>query len=849
MHLYIEKGKQKKLLTVELVDGYIPSVVGYSEARQTRLSDSLEPASWFKVMVVASISIDCEKYVIHWTVNSSDSSDVKEYLMFNAEDQSCYDFDDDLDELYQLASFLVRTNPMSILNDRERNDLVEQYEKSIFRLLHCYILDKVALHPEDISQLERAYEIQKQSILQLEDSILMHRRVSEQYSNELRELQQTRILPFFSHIVAHGGCTKDMISLLLENILKDIAKITSDVDTAQRKVDEVKVCMNKGAACSDFSNALAKARGKRDILVGKMTQLLEWREMLTVHRKELALVDINGPMEPVLLKYMNIYEEFQAARQKVTELCHAKVRAVSVRVSIEIALKDLKRGREFYGEGVNPDGQKPTDVIMEDDSNMQWKTLSGKLAAILHDIENPNGKEFHGFTLTVKQRCHEIFRIYERILDTSSVSCSEDIFVVSHRHIDFTQEFENIKAEIRDHLEKSTPMLMLAFRKESQMFAKKLRLCYEKHFFNEVHDCLIRLYRIINSNVMVDLEKRAVRLRDLPVCRLGLQVKNEWWLSLFDPISFDPISYDPISAYSSFHLEEDGSCDSEDQDLCRGYDDGSCKYDKHKSSCNEYLEMDVRRDSRKSYRNVDLIGEKLKMGTAKILSRSWSDLPTMVEKNIVQFGADVMAAEIGSKVSNNLHLMPFRKVIGSLRTPNQASSGLYDGTFSSFDRGYRNRSFSIPNFMNSEFEKKRRLNDQSAASIQRERNLLTLSRSDGFKTHFGSVIHCIREVFKSSSPLNKAQCLTDSLNKLVRTVAKLRSEELCAVSAEDLLPLLALMLLKLRPEEVAKLFVELCFVSDMLVEFLSYGCHSYALTVFQTAFRVLSQVFDELELP
>ena len=37
--------------------------------------------------------------------------------MFDAEDQNCYDFDDDLDELYQLALFLVRTNPMSILND------------------------------------------------------------------------------------------------------------------------------------------------------------------------------------------------------------------------------------------------------------------------------------------------------------------------------------------------------------------------------------------------------------------------------------------------------------------------------------------------------------------------------------------------------------------------------------------------------------------------------------------------------------------------------------------------------------------------------------------------------------
>ena len=37
---------------------------------------------------------------------------------------------------------------------------------------------------------------------------------------------------------------------------------------------------------------------------------------------------------------------------------------MSVRVSIEIALKDLKRGREFYGEGVNPDGQKPTDGML-----------------------------------------------------------------------------------------------------------------------------------------------------------------------------------------------------------------------------------------------------------------------------------------------------------------------------------------------------------------------------------------------------------------------------------------------------------------------------------------------------
>lgn len=40
--------------------------------------------------------------------------------MFDEENQNLYDFDDDLDELYQLASFLVKTNPMSVLNNVSR---------------------------------------------------------------------------------------------------------------------------------------------------------------------------------------------------------------------------------------------------------------------------------------------------------------------------------------------------------------------------------------------------------------------------------------------------------------------------------------------------------------------------------------------------------------------------------------------------------------------------------------------------------------------------------------------------------------------------------------------------------
>ena len=46
-----------------------------------------------------------------------DNSNGTQHTMFDDDDQSCYDFDDDLDELYELAMFLIKANPMAILNE------------------------------------------------------------------------------------------------------------------------------------------------------------------------------------------------------------------------------------------------------------------------------------------------------------------------------------------------------------------------------------------------------------------------------------------------------------------------------------------------------------------------------------------------------------------------------------------------------------------------------------------------------------------------------------------------------------------------------------------------------------
>ena len=68
MHLYLKSGDSERWLTVQLVDGHIPRIAGLSGDETLSVIDNLEPAIWFKVMVLQSVTIDCDKRVA--TINS-----------------------------------------------------------------------------------------------------------------------------------------------------------------------------------------------------------------------------------------------------------------------------------------------------------------------------------------------------------------------------------------------------------------------------------------------------------------------------------------------------------------------------------------------------------------------------------------------------------------------------------------------------------------------------------------------------------------------------------------------------------------------------------------------------------
>ena len=67
MHLYLKNGNQQRWLVINLIDGNIPKIVGLSSPETSLLTDNLEPAIWFKVMLLESVSIDCSTRVVSWT--------------------------------------------------------------------------------------------------------------------------------------------------------------------------------------------------------------------------------------------------------------------------------------------------------------------------------------------------------------------------------------------------------------------------------------------------------------------------------------------------------------------------------------------------------------------------------------------------------------------------------------------------------------------------------------------------------------------------------------------------------------------------------------------------------------
>lgn len=461
--------------------------------------------------------------------------------------------------------------------------------------------------------------------------------------------------------------------------------------------------------------------------------------------------------------------------------------------------------------------------------------MSQRLTSIVHNKEHPVGIKFASFTHSLELNYRKILRSAEHIVFGSSrfMTSFNDFYVISEQDLGLNKMYlEDQRNIILGHLCQISELLAEHFSKRTQMFMRKVRLCYEKCFFNRVGRDLILVYRVVHGKVMQTLETRITALREVGLCKLGLQMKNEWWLELFEPC--EDSSFSSTDDQQSFHAsyteefgDNESSSDIEEEEFCSDSECNQGKFPVYGHTGNEHK----------------VIKHNLLKSKSKVLSRSLPDLTgialihhqaselskTFEDKSKSEFSSDMFGRYMAAESDEEIMLS--KKIRNSLRKCHSAE------------------------FVQCDF-----LLDSSIESTTKSNSSTTNElrhHTDTFEKHFGKALGSIKGIFMNSSPLKKMQCLTTALRQIACKVEELRlrgyenkevDHSKVAVTAEDLLPLLVLVLLKMAPHDVAKLYAELLFISDLMADFLSSGCHSYALCEFQIAYHVLDQTCDELKL-
>lgn len=373
-----------------------------------------------------------------------------------------------------------------------------------------------------------------------------------------------------------------------------------------------------------------------------------------------------------------------------------------------------------------------------------------------------------------------------------------------------------IKNKIFAHFDKITALLAEQFNSRDMVFHHKVRLAYEHCFYDKEHHYIECIYELAHHEHVANLETDIKRLKKLPIRLLNLPMKDEWWHEIFEQRA-------KIEELNSQVVRlENGTCNSNESDESYEEEDDLDGLD---------MEFPFHLKSHKEHLSDCISVRSFFINTVRERSRT--------------FNADLSGDESDEDMEDG--------AVGSKSRPHTTSSGNYLSTSAP-----QNSKVSLGDLIDQWDSKEpptrdsiKRMQSKSQSHIncpeKSQSPTPELQKDDTFEDHFGPALQNMRDIFKASSPVAKLKCLTSSLRKIADKVSELRSREgkdgfSTAVTAEDLLPLLVLMMLQLEPHEVASLWPQLAMLEDLMATFLSSGCHGWALVEFQMAQRILADL-------
>ena len=468
MYVYLSSERlSTEVPEVTLVDGCTPmlgSQGAISEESGRHREIVLEPAAWFKVLVLDSISIDCRNNKISWSSSvplphpelshlsdvagchvNADMALIDEQKKRLSESMyvggECFGNETELDEVFDTVQELLESYASGLIS-------TEQFRSGIFQQLHCYVLPSIKLSSDDLANLQRAFNDQEKYIDKANAAILKQdARVESVESSMCRlrqkfvnELGSAKKVPLYS---------VEFADLLLKHLQDDSRRAWDELDSLQNAVETAK----------ELKFDVGEARKERDAHFEVYQKLLLARETLkeyldrTIaaesHResKIVCVVSLSSPKhghtrfvnDPLHNIYVEMYHKTQEERDKLSALIDRKVLVISVKEAIRAAIDELMSDNETFGVDLDRTGrQRATDVLCRSTIPRQWLTMTEQISSLLTGY-GALAQEFKRFTAHLNNVCESA--LYEKhlkevlLLDDSSDTvslCSTDSGILSH---------------------------------------------------------------------------------------------------------------------------------------------------------------------------------------------------------------------------------------------------------------------------------------------------------------------------------------------------------------------------------------------------------------------------------
>ena len=427
MHLYIWSSEfATEVADIKLADGCIPSIGAHHLSGEDEdVLPEVEPAVWFKVLVVDAVSVDCGKRAILWTCSnvpekqqslqppaphySADRRRCMSESMYIAGE--CSGYQSDLDELFDSAQDMLLNYSKGLLSG-------SQLQSAAAQLLHCYILPAIKLGSGDMRQLQHALEMQKLDVEAADQAILKKNNQVE----EIRASMARQRDKFLAQLSDQSGIKpvyqSKFAEVLRKNIVDDVKRAWADLDILQEQVQKAKK-LNETVS-------LTAVREARDAEFQKYHELLLARENLdeiiklsdskktnSLGRKAQKKKDVTPQNSPVMdalhVVYLGFHETLAQHVKELQALAQRKVMILSVKEAVRTTIKEIQSGMDSYGIEFDKTGcSRATDVLQHQNIPRKWLSLTEKVYDLLTFRESRVSVQHHSFRDKVNEFCKHI---------------------------------------------------------------------------------------------------------------------------------------------------------------------------------------------------------------------------------------------------------------------------------------------------------------------------------------------------------------------------------------------------------------------------------------------------------